>query len=44
MSSTEIIPGVTKFGNVWVLPEDAEKPADGRVKNGEYRNWRKRRG
>jgi hypothetical protein len=31
----------TKVGNQWVIPADAELPADGRVKSGKYRNWRK---
>lgn len=30
-----------KVGNQWVIPADAELPADGRVKSGKYRNWRK---
>ena len=44
MCSIGIIPGVTKFGNVWVLPETVEKPADGRIKSGKYKNWRKKGG
>lgn len=31
-----------KVGNQWVIPADAELPADGRVKSGKYRNWRKK--
>ena len=42
MCSNGIIPGATKFGDVWAVPEDAERPADGRVKTGNYRNWRKK--
>lgn len=26
------ISGVSKFGSVWLIPKDAEKPADGRRK------------
>ena len=26
------IPGATKFGNAWAIPEEAEKPEDARVK------------
>lgn len=26
------IAGVKKVGNMWLIPEDAEKPQDGRVK------------
>ncbi len=36
------IEGVTKFGTVWVIPENAERPKDGRVTTGTYRNWRKK--
>ena len=28
------IPGVQKVANTWLIPEDAEKPADARIKNG----------
>lgn len=27
------IPGVSKLGNVWAIPEDAEKPTDERIKS-----------
>ncbi len=27
------IPGATRFGRAWMIPEDAQKPADGRGKN-----------
>ena len=30
------IPGIKKFGNVWAIPTDAEKPVDLRVKSGKY--------
>lgn len=36
------IEGVTKFGRAWVIPENAEKPKDGRVTTGQYKNWRKK--
>ena len=35
------IPGATKIGSYWAIPENAEKPKDGRVTTGEYKNWRK---
>lgn len=35
------IPGAVKFGRSWAIPEEAEKPVDGRVTTGEYKNWRK---
>ena len=31
-----------KIGRQWLIPKDAEYPSDGRVKSGEYKNWRKR--
>ena len=31
--------GATKFGNVWAIPVDVEKPTDNRVLSGEYKNW-----
>lgn len=34
------IPGAVKFGRDWAVPRDAEKPEDGRVTTGEYKNWR----
>ena len=34
------IPGVVKEGSQWLIPADAEKPADGRVKNGTYQKSR----
>ena len=27
------IPGVAKFSRMWLIPKDAEKPADGRLRN-----------
>ncbi|MBO4591214.1 MAG: helix-turn-helix domain-containing protein [Eubacterium sp.] len=42
MCSDGTIPGAMKFGGVWAVPEDAERPADGRVKSGKYRGWRKK--
>lgn len=31
--------GVSKFGRMWLIPKDTEKPADGRTtKEKEYRN------
>ena len=35
------IPGASKFGTVWCIPENAEKPVDKRIKSGRYINWRK---
>lgn len=30
------IPNVQRVGNMWLIPENAEKPADARVKSGKY--------
>ncbi len=30
------IPGVIRIGNIWGIPDDAEKPKDERVKSGRY--------
>ena len=27
------IPGAAKFSRMWLIPKDAEKPADGRLRN-----------
>ncbi|MEA5094537.1 hypothetical protein SDC9_120149 [bioreactor metagenome] len=34
------IDGAVKFGRDWAIPKNAEKPADGRIKSGNYKNWR----
>lgn len=30
------IPGAQKLGNMWIIPFDAEKPRDERIKTGKY--------
>lgn len=30
------IPGAQKLGNMWIIPVDAEKPKDERIKSGRY--------
>ena len=35
------IVGAAKLGRIWAIPIDSEKPNDGRVTTGQYRNWRK---
>ncbi len=30
------IPDVQKAGNTWLIPENAEKPTDARIKSGKY--------
>ena len=42
MCSDGLIPGASKFGDVWAIPEDAEKPIDQRITTGEYVAWRKK--
>ena len=42
MCSEGKIPGASKFGNVWAIPEGTERPVDGRVTTGQYRNWRRK--
>ena len=34
------IPGAQRAGSRWIIPEDAEKPADARIKSGKYINGR----
>jgi hypothetical protein len=30
------IPGAERMGTIWVIPNDAQKPADARIKSGKY--------
>lgn len=30
------IEGIQRFGRSWMIPKDAEKPADARIKSGKY--------
>jgi hypothetical protein len=34
------IEGAKKIAGAWLLPKDAEKPKDARVKSGKYTDWR----
>ena len=43
MCADGVIPGVVRFGRAWAIPKDAEKPVDGRITTGKYRNWRKKK-
>lgn len=36
LCTTGRIPGATKIGSYWAIPEDAEKPKDERIKSGRY--------
>ena len=44
MCSSGEIQGAVKFGWSWAIPEDTDRPSDGRITTGEYRNWRKKVG
>ena len=32
----ERVPGAFRIGRVWVIPSDAQKPTDARIKTGKY--------
>ena len=34
------IEGAKKIAGAWLLPRDAEKPCDARIKSGKYTDWR----
>lgn len=34
------VEGAVQFGRAWAIPQDAERPQDGRITTGEYKNWR----
>ena len=36
LCSQDRIEGAQKAGNNWIIPEDAEKPSDARIKSGKY--------
>ena len=42
LCTSERIEGAVKFGFVWAIPADAERPIDKRITTGEYKNWRKK--
>lgn len=42
LCSTGRIEGAGKLGREWGIPVEAERPEDGRITTGEYRNWRKK--
>lgn len=37
------IVGAKKIAGAWLLPKDAEKPADARIRSGKYKNWRNKK-
>lgn len=36
LCSEERIEGAQKLGNMWIIPSEAKKPKDERIKNGTY--------
>ena len=36
LCSTDWIPGAKKVGYSWIIPDNAEKPVDARIKSGKY--------
>lgn len=36
LCSSNRIPGAQKVGYSWIIPADAQKPADARIKSGKY--------
>ena len=36
LCANERIPGASLVGNTWIIPENAEKPKDERIKSGRY--------
>lgn len=34
------VPGAVRIGAIWMIPADLKKPADGRIKSGEYIGFR----
>ena len=36
LCNNDRIPGAQRAGSRWIIPEDAEKPTDARIKSGKY--------
>ena len=36
LCANDRVPGATRVGQTWVIPENAEKPKDARIKGGRY--------
>ena len=36
LCNNDRIPGAQRAGRRWIIPEDAEKPTDARIKSGKY--------
>ena len=37
--AAERIPGAVKMATIWLIPKDAEKPIDGRTKQGKVKKY-----
>ena len=37
------IEGAERAGRIWMIPDDAERPIDLRVKSGYYKGWREKK-
>ena len=44
LGNQDRIPGAQRAGSRWIIPEDAEKPADARIKTGKYIKKKDERG
>ena len=36
LCSQNRIPGLDRLGTIWMIPKNAEKPADARIRSGKY--------
>ena len=36
LCANDRIPGARQVGNTWIIPENAEKPKDARIRSGKY--------
>ena len=43
LCSTGRIPGTSRFGAAWMIPFDAQKPTDARIKSGNYIGYSQKR-
>ena len=43
LCKSEKIEGVSRVGRNWIIPIDAERPKDGRIKSGKYCNIKRER-
>ena len=36
LCANDRVPGASRVGNTWIIPEGTEKPKDARIRNGRY--------